>query len=170
MPTQCNAEQLEFSCVGPRRVVAAFEGEAIERLWTRLFLDAHRQASKELVLDLDATDDPLHRAGASSCEYDPAATTEDRRCAQRECAAREARDEPVLYEPARVHRRLPCFERRGALSRPPRTSTLHTDKSFRSRAQRHGCTSPEILSIRLHASPGVFSRHFTSYLSASNGV
>src|SRR5690606_440900 len=35
-------------------------GEAIERLWTELFLDAHRQAPAEIVLDLDANDDPLH--------------------------------------------------------------------------------------------------------------
>jgi hypothetical protein len=26
MQTQCNAEQLQFSCVGRRRVVAAFDG------------------------------------------------------------------------------------------------------------------------------------------------
>lgn len=29
MPTECNAEQLEFSCVGRRRVVAAFNGGAV---------------------------------------------------------------------------------------------------------------------------------------------
>ena len=29
MPTQCNAKQLEFSCVGGRRVVAAFEGGTV---------------------------------------------------------------------------------------------------------------------------------------------
>jgi len=29
MPTQCNAEQLEFSCVGRRRVVAAFDGGTV---------------------------------------------------------------------------------------------------------------------------------------------
>lgn len=29
MPTQCNAEQLEFSCVERRRVVAAFDGGRI---------------------------------------------------------------------------------------------------------------------------------------------
>lgn len=34
--------------------------EAIERLWVELFLEAHRQAPKQIVLDLDATDDPLH--------------------------------------------------------------------------------------------------------------
>lgn len=34
--------------------------EAIERLWIELFLDAHREAPTEIVLDLDATDDPLH--------------------------------------------------------------------------------------------------------------
>jgi hypothetical protein len=33
---------------------------AIERLWTELFLKAHRQVPDEIVLDLDATDDPLH--------------------------------------------------------------------------------------------------------------
>lgn len=36
------------------------EGEAIERLWVDLFLDAHRAAPGEIILDLDATDDPLH--------------------------------------------------------------------------------------------------------------
>jgi Transposase DDE domain group 1 len=33
---------------------------AIERLWVDLFLDAHREAPSEIILDLDATDDPLH--------------------------------------------------------------------------------------------------------------
>ncbi len=32
----------------------------IERLFVTLFLDAHRSAPKEIILDLDATDDPLH--------------------------------------------------------------------------------------------------------------
>jgi hypothetical protein len=36
------------------------EAEAIERLWMDLFLDAHREAPSEIILDLDATDDPLH--------------------------------------------------------------------------------------------------------------
>ena len=36
------------------------QGEAIERLWSELFLDAHREVPEEIVLDLDATDDPLH--------------------------------------------------------------------------------------------------------------
>ena len=35
-------------------------GEAIERLFVELFLEAHREAPDEIVLDLDATDDPLH--------------------------------------------------------------------------------------------------------------
>ena len=34
--------------------------EAIERLWVQVFLDAHRTAPAEVILDLDATDDPLH--------------------------------------------------------------------------------------------------------------
>ena len=34
--------------------------EAIERLWVELFLNAHPAAPGEIILDLDATDDPLH--------------------------------------------------------------------------------------------------------------
>jgi len=34
--------------------------QAIERLWVEQFLEAHAQAPGEIVLDLDATDDPLH--------------------------------------------------------------------------------------------------------------
>jgi hypothetical protein len=34
--------------------------EAIERLLVELFLDAHAQAPERIVLDLDATDDPVH--------------------------------------------------------------------------------------------------------------
>jgi Transposase DDE domain group 1 len=34
--------------------------EAIERLFVDLFLQAHRQPPAQLILDLDATDDPLH--------------------------------------------------------------------------------------------------------------
>jgi len=33
---------------------------AIEGLWVDVFLDAHREPPSEIVLDLDATDDPLH--------------------------------------------------------------------------------------------------------------
>ena len=33
---------------------------AIERLFVELFLDAHSNAPKQIILDLDATDDPLH--------------------------------------------------------------------------------------------------------------
>ena len=36
------------------------EPEAIETLFVDLFLDAHRHAPERLILDLDATDDPLH--------------------------------------------------------------------------------------------------------------
>jgi len=36
------------------------DGGAIERLWVDVFLDAHRRAPEEIILDLDATDDPLH--------------------------------------------------------------------------------------------------------------
>lgn len=36
------------------------DGAAIERLFVAVFLDAHREAPAEIVLDLDATDVPLH--------------------------------------------------------------------------------------------------------------
>jgi len=36
------------------------DSEAMDRLWVDLFVDAHRRAPKQIVLDLDATDDPLH--------------------------------------------------------------------------------------------------------------
>jgi hypothetical protein len=38
----------------------AVERSAVEDLFVDLFLDAHAEAPKEIVLDLDATDDPLH--------------------------------------------------------------------------------------------------------------
>jgi hypothetical protein len=36
------------------------DGQAIERLIVELFLEAHKAPPREIVLDLDATDDPLH--------------------------------------------------------------------------------------------------------------
>ena len=36
------------------------DGEAIETLFVELCLDAHERAPKRIILDLDATDDPLH--------------------------------------------------------------------------------------------------------------
>jgi len=38
----------------------AHDRAAIERLFVTLFLEAHKTAPKEIILDLDATDDPLH--------------------------------------------------------------------------------------------------------------
>jgi hypothetical protein len=34
--------------------------EAVDRVWVEVFLQAHREPAKEIVLDLDATDDPVH--------------------------------------------------------------------------------------------------------------
>ena len=36
------------------------DGAAMEKLLVDLFLEAHKSAPKEIILDLDATDDPLH--------------------------------------------------------------------------------------------------------------
>src|SRR5207302_4376918 len=38
----------------------AWDGAKIEALFVELFLDAHQQPPKQIILDLDATDDPLH--------------------------------------------------------------------------------------------------------------
>src|SRR5262252_5921810 len=38
----------------------AWDGGKIEALFVDLFLEAHRQPPKQIILDLDATDDPLH--------------------------------------------------------------------------------------------------------------
>jgi hypothetical protein len=54
--------RLELSVTGraTRYHKVAHVPEAIERLFVDLFLEAHRRAPKQIVLDLDATDDPLH--------------------------------------------------------------------------------------------------------------
>lgn len=53
--------RLELSRPEPTRYHRiAHDGAAIEQLLITLFLEAHRTAPKQIVLDLDATDDPLH--------------------------------------------------------------------------------------------------------------
>jgi hypothetical protein len=53
--------RLELSRPEPSRYhKISHDGVAIEGLFVDLFLEAHQQAPKQIVLDLDATDDPLH--------------------------------------------------------------------------------------------------------------
>src|SRR5438270_154317 len=53
--------RLELSKPEPSRYhKISYDAEAIERLFVDLFLEAHRKAPRQIVLDLDATDDPLH--------------------------------------------------------------------------------------------------------------
>jgi hypothetical protein len=53
--------RLEHAPIGPSRYhKIGHDGEAIERLFVDLFLEAHKTAPRRIVLDLDATDDPLH--------------------------------------------------------------------------------------------------------------
>ena len=53
--------RLELSRSEPTRYhKIAHDGAAIEQLLVDLFLDAHRKAPKQITLDLDATDDPIH--------------------------------------------------------------------------------------------------------------
>lgn len=53
--------RLELSRPAPTRYhKIAHDGAAIERLFVTLFVEAHKSAPKQIILDLDATDDPLH--------------------------------------------------------------------------------------------------------------
>jgi Transposase DDE domain group 1 len=53
--------RLELSRPEPTRYhKISHDPDRIERLFVELFLEAHRTPPKEIVLDLDATDDPLH--------------------------------------------------------------------------------------------------------------
>jgi hypothetical protein len=53
--------RLELSRPVPTRYhKISHDPDQIERLFVTLFLDAHRSPPKQIVLDLDATDDPLH--------------------------------------------------------------------------------------------------------------
>ena len=53
--------RLELSRGTPTRYhKVSHDAAAIETLFVDLFLDAHTKAPKQIILDLDATDDPLH--------------------------------------------------------------------------------------------------------------
>jgi hypothetical protein len=53
--------RLELSRAEPTRYhKVSHDPAAIENLFVDLFLDAHQRAPKQIILDLDATDDPLH--------------------------------------------------------------------------------------------------------------
>src|SRR5246127_2576249 len=53
--------RLELSRAEPTRYQkVSHDPAAIESLFVDLFLDAHQKAPKQIILDLDATDDPLH--------------------------------------------------------------------------------------------------------------
>jgi hypothetical protein len=53
--------RLEHAPLAPSRYhKIGHDGAAIERLFVELFLEAHRAPPKQIILDLDATDDPLH--------------------------------------------------------------------------------------------------------------
>ena len=53
--------RLELSRPAPTRYhKVSHDGAAVERLFVELFLEAHKSAPQQIVLDLDATDDPIH--------------------------------------------------------------------------------------------------------------
>lgn len=85
-----------------------------------------------------------YRAGAGLCDDDSITSVEDWHCRHRQRPAGQARDEQHLPEPAGVHRRLPCLERRGALSRPHETETFPRHSPH----PRHGRLGPLVLQPR----------------------
>jgi len=53
--------RLELSVLSPWRYCKiAYRAAAIERLLVYVFLEAHARSPRQIILDLDATDDPLH--------------------------------------------------------------------------------------------------------------
>ena len=67
MPTECNPALLTFQPSkaalwwrASRYHKVSHDPAAIESLFVDVFLDAHQKAPKQIILDLDATDDPLH--------------------------------------------------------------------------------------------------------------
>ncbi len=53
--------RLELSRPAPTRYhKVSHDGAAVERLFVELFLEAHKSAPQQIILDLDATDDPIH--------------------------------------------------------------------------------------------------------------
>src|SRR5580692_4376109 len=53
--------RLELSCLEPTRYhKISHNPVAIKRLFVDLFLEAHERPPREIILDLDATDDPVH--------------------------------------------------------------------------------------------------------------
>ena len=63
------------------------DGGAIETLFVDLFLDAHGQAPARLILDLDATDDPLHGCQEGRFFHGYDATTATATCRSTSSAA-----------------------------------------------------------------------------------
>ena len=63
---RAGCRQVDAEPAGTSREIAtrykkvSHDGAAIEALFVDLFLKAHDRAPREIVLDLDATDDPLH--------------------------------------------------------------------------------------------------------------
>jgi len=59
--------RLELSRPEPTRYhKISHDPAAVEALFVDLFLEAHKRAPKQIILDLDATDDPLHGGGQAA--------------------------------------------------------------------------------------------------------
>ena len=158
--------RLEHGAAGAdryRRI--AHDGAAIEALFVDLFLDAHDRPPKEIVLDLDATDDPAARP--------PGGTVLPRllRLPLLPAALRLLRPAPAGGEAAaRRHRRLGRRRRGGRSDRrpDPRPLAAGADHPARRRRLRPGGADglvrgkPRRLPVRPRAQPPAGRAHLTS--------
>jgi hypothetical protein len=100
-----------------RKVV--YDAQAIEHFFVDAFLDAHRRPLREVVLDLDATDDPIHgrrKAASSTATTAITATCRSTSSPETSCCARSCA--PPASTRRRAHWRrcsalLPAFARAG---------------------------------------------------------
>ena len=114
--------RLELSRPLPTRYhKISHDGAMIERLLVDLFLKAHRSPPKQIILDLDATDDPLHGHASST-----AITTATATC-RSTCSAAATYWRPSFAKPTSTRatarwKRLPGSWRRSAPAGPTRAS------------------------------------------------
>ena len=111
--------RLELSRAEPTRYhKVSHDPAAIESLFVDLFLEAHKKAPKQIILDLDATDDPLHgnQEGGSSMAITIATATcrstssVAGTCWRPSCAARTSTARRARWK------RLPASWRRSAVA------------------------------------------------------
>jgi hypothetical protein len=101
--------RLELSQPEPTRYhKISHDAAAIEALFVALFLDAHRRTLEQIILDLDATDDPctgIRRAGSFTAITTAFATFRSTSSAAATCSQPSCADRTSMRPPVRSMRR-----------------------------------------------------------------